>query len=201
MKHLTDKEILEACAKACGLTGMGLCYDTATRSMTDYEGFCFDPLTDDGDCARMENKCGVTVECKVGRAHFKYSRKFESFTPGNDAERRRASCLAVARAQLASPYMDGYEAAKEEYRPQIIAAEAELAATEQRLSVIEDEKRNPWKRAIIEGLIVNHILNAAHEADPIKALAALVDWECKIALDPAVSKEAQGRTSKRAMSR
>lgn len=65
-----------------------------------YFGPTWNPLKDDGDCARMENKCGVTVECKVGRAYFKYSRKFEQFTPGNDAERRRASCLAVARAQI-----------------------------------------------------------------------------------------------------
>lgn len=35
--------------------------------------------------------------------------------------------LREAREQLASPYMDGYEAAKEEYRPQVIALEAKLA--------------------------------------------------------------------------
>lgn len=34
--------------------------------------------------------------------------------------------LREAREQLASPYMDGYEAAKEEYRPQVIALEAKL---------------------------------------------------------------------------
>lgn len=33
--------------------------------------------------------------------------------------------LEEAKEQLASPFMDGYEAAKEEYRPQIIAAEAD----------------------------------------------------------------------------
>lgn len=60
------------------------------------------------------------------------------------------------------------------------------------VEAINDEKRNPWKRAIIEGLIVSHILNATHEADPVRALADLIDWECKETLDPAVSEEARG---------
>ena len=59
------------------------------------------------------------------------------------------------------------------------------------VEAINDEKRNPWKRAIIEGLIVSHILNATHEADPVRALADLIDWECKETLDPAVSEEAR----------
>ena len=60
------------------------------------------------------------------------------------------------------------------------------------VEAINDEKRNPWKRAIIEGLIVSHILNATHETDPVRALADLIDWECKETLDPAVSEEARG---------
>lgn len=56
---------------------------------------------------------------------------------------------------------------------------------------IADEKQNPWKRAIIHCLIINHILNARHETDPVRALADLIDWECKVALDPAVSEEAR----------
>lgn len=56
---------------------------------------------------------------------------------------------------------------------------------------IADEARNPWKQAIINELVVSHILHTDHETDPIKALAALVDYECKEALDPVVSKEAQ----------
>lgn len=47
--------------------------------------------------------------------------------------------LEEAKEQLASPYMDGYEAAKEEYRPQLIALEAELAATRKKLA--ESERR------------------------------------------------------------
>jgi hypothetical protein len=59
------------------------------------------------------------------------------------------------------------------------------------IDAINDGKRNPWKSAVIEALIVNHIFRVSHESDPVRALADLVDWECKVALDPAVSKEAQ----------
>jgi len=102
MIAITDKEILEGCVRACGLTGIGLIYDTIARSMMDYEGFCFDPLTDDGDCARMENKCGVQIDCHQGIANCYTGPVWhqEIFTPGNDEERRRAACLVVARAQI-----------------------------------------------------------------------------------------------------
>jgi hypothetical protein len=56
---------------------------------------------------------------------------------------------------------------------------------------INDEKRNPWKLAIVNELITSHILTREYEDNPRKALAALVDYECNVALDPAVSKEAQ----------
>jgi hypothetical protein len=49
--------------------------------------------------------------------------------------------LEEAKEQLDSPYMDGYEAAKEEYRPQIIAAEAELAATRKKLDEAQARER------------------------------------------------------------
>ena len=58
------------------------------------------------------------------------------------------------------------------------------------------EQANPWKEAVIEALIVNHTLRKEHEEDPKLALAALIDWECKIALDPAVSSEAQALIDK-----
>lgn len=109
MKPLTDKEILEACARAMeyeggylflagGKQGSGFPYHIEGFQLVG--GSLWNPLKNSGECFRMENKCGVTVECKVGRAHFKYSRKFEHFTTGNDEQRRRASCLVVARAQI-----------------------------------------------------------------------------------------------------
>ena len=45
---------------------------------------------------------------------------------------------------------------------------------------IADEKRNPWKQAIINELVVSYILRADHNTDPRKALAALIDYECKV---------------------
>lgn len=49
---------------------------------------------------------------------------------------------------------------------------------------------NPWKEAVIDALVVNHILEANHETDPRKALADLIAWEVKVALDPKVSEAA-----------
>jgi hypothetical protein len=48
---------------------------------------------------------------------------------------------------------------------------------------------NPWKEAIIEACVVNHL--DWDDNDPRKTLAALIAWECKCALDPDISEEAQ----------
>lgn len=58
--------------------------------------------------------------------------------------------LEEAREQLASPYMDGYEAAKEEHRPQIIAAEAELAATRKQLAEAQ-ALVSQYRNALLDG--------------------------------------------------
>jgi hypothetical protein len=50
---------------------------------------------------------------------------------------------------------------------------------------------NPWKEAIINELIVGHILTAEHETNPTKAVKDALAWACEIALDPLVSKDAQ----------
>ncbi len=60
-----------------------------------------------------------------------------------------------------------------------------------RQAAIDDETQNPWKAAIIDELIVDCIYSKEHESDPRKALAEAIDWNCKVALDPSVSKEAQ----------
>lgn len=54
---------------------------------------------------------------------------------------------------------------------------------------VNSEKKNPWKASIINALIVNHIYTGRHDSEPIKAIADLIDWECKVALDPTVSSE------------
>ena len=88
MTDLTDYEILKACARACGML--------ETPWLFDY----WDALEDDGDCSQMENKCRVVVDCDQGIAWTWHDGGYGSFTPGDDAERRRASCLVVARAQI-----------------------------------------------------------------------------------------------------
>ena len=47
-----------------------------------------------------------------------------------------------------------------------------------------------WKDAIINACIVDWVYTAEHETNPRKAVNDLLSWAQKIALDPAVSKEA-----------
>lgn len=104
MADLTDREILEACARACDK--MYECFDSGV-SITGPYGRCetipqWNPLEDDGDCARMDLACVSEIDFRLGVATVVRLAGdiFEEFTPGNDAERRRASCLVVARAQI-----------------------------------------------------------------------------------------------------
>lgn len=55
---------------------------------------------------------------------------------------------------------------------------------------MEDEKQNPWKREVLDGLIVAHIFTKEHESNPVKALNDLICWSNDVALDPKVSSRA-----------
>lgn len=48
-----------------------------------------------------------------------------------------------------------------------------------------------WQEAVIDVLVVSCIYAAEHDANPRKAIQDLVAWETKIALDLAVSQDAQ----------
>lgn len=48
-----------------------------------------------------------------------------------------------------------------------------------------------FRAAVIDALVVDCIYQKEHDTDPRKALSDLIAWEQKIALDPAVSKEAR----------
>lgn len=50
---------------------------------------------------------------------------------------------------------------------------------------------NQWQVALIEELVSIGILTPEHENDPKLALYAIIDWHVQVALDPAVSEEAQ----------
>lgn len=48
-----------------------------------------------------------------------------------------------------------------------------------------------WRKAVQNELVVLHILDNSNEENPRKALQDIIEWNQKIALDPAVSKEAR----------
>lgn len=45
----------------------------------------------------------------------------------------------------------------------------------------------PWKAAVIDQLIIAHILTAEHEPDPLKAVQDLLAYHADIAVDPRIS--------------
>ena len=45
----------------------------------------------------------------------------------------------------------------------------------------------PWKTAVIDQLVIAHILTAEHESDPLKAIQDLLAYHSDIAVDPRVS--------------
>lgn len=51
--------------------------------------------------------------------------------------------------------------------------------------------RDEWKGAVIDELMVCHAYHAEHDNNPRKALKDAIHWNVQIALDPAVSEDAQ----------
>lgn len=48
-----------------------------------------------------------------------------------------------------------------------------------------------WRDEVIEALVVNCIYSHKHDLNPSLALHDLISWEIRVALDPAVSSDAQ----------
>jgi hypothetical protein len=63
-------------------------------------------------------------------------------------------------------------------------------------AALAEPRHNPWKEAVIDKLIIAHSYTEEHEDNPIKALNDLLSIEMQIALDPAVSSEAQALIDK-----
>ena len=58
----------------------------------------------------------------------------------------------------------------------------------QDVSINEDPANdNPWKSAVIDQLVIAHILTPEHESDPLKAVQDLLAYHTEIAVDPRVS--------------
>ena len=79
-----------------------------------------------------------------------------------------------------------------------VADEAIAAAEAQQEQLLQDmhdagrkaaitEAVAPWKSAVIDQLVIAHILTAEHESDPLKALQDLLAYHTEIAVDPRVS--------------
>lgn len=79
-----------------------------------------------------------------------------------------------------------------------VADEAIAAAEAQQEQLLQDmhdagrkaaitEAVAPWKSAVIDQLVIAHILTAEHESDPLKAIQDLLAYHADIAVDPRVS--------------
>lgn len=97
---MTDHELLVLAAKAAGYSGMGSWCEKG-GCLTDYEGWYFDPLNDDGDALqlavklRMDILCGnefVSVKCPGS----KWLKPVESCGSDPYAATRRAIVRAAA---------------------------------------------------------------------------------------------------------
>ena len=66
-------------------------------------------------------------------------------------------------------------------------ARAAIARAEAALSEPQPDADGPWKSAVIDQLVIAHILTAEHESDPLKAIQDLLAYNSDIAVDPRVS--------------
>ena len=96
MSNLTDKEIINACARAYGIQVRWNYIGTQDANNK------WDPLEDDGACFRLLNNIRVVVNWG-NETVSKWAGDrviFESFTTYCDETLRRAICRVVARAQI-----------------------------------------------------------------------------------------------------
>lgn len=106
MSERTDRELLELAAKAAGIKHAAGVRSDGTwwwyNSTQDREGLTWNPLTDDGDVARLEVSCelqidigdiGVISERTDGIACFE---QYANHNGDRNSARRRASVRAAA---------------------------------------------------------------------------------------------------------
>lgn len=109
---MTDRELLELAAKAGGLTVIGhRDIGVMIRSEACKSGFCWNPMIDDGDNARLESSMGFDVSwydggvlvgprSKPGSAHFRY---YSDHDGDKQAARRYAGVCAAAEIGKRTP--------------------------------------------------------------------------------------------------
>lgn len=59
------------------------------------------------------------------------------------------------------------------------------------VGLVKASEPDGFKDMVIEQLVVDGIFTKEHETNPRKAVRDLISYECQMALDPAISKEAQ----------
>lgn len=57
-------------------------------------------------------------------------------------------------------------------------------------------QNNDFYNAVIDELVCCHIYSKEHDSNPRKAIQDIIKWNCDVALDPAVSSDAQSLVKK-----
>jgi len=70
-----------------------------------------------------------------------------------------------------------------------------LQAADKREAEVRTEAMR-WREAIINELVIAHIYSKEHDDNPRKAIQDAISWNCAVALDPAVSSDAQALVEK-----
>ncbi len=118
----------------------------------------------------------------------------------NGPEPRDPDCpacqaIAAAEAALSEPQPDAESAMT---RADVLRLALEAGFTWEPINNIADPLERfatlvleaddgPWKSAVIDQLVIAHILTAEHESDPLKAIQDLLAYHTDIAVDPRVS--------------
>lgn len=96
----TEREQLELAAKACGIT---LDEHLNDRASYRHSYVKWNPLTDDGDCARMEAQLGIDVEWELlakevwsSCGNIEIMERFIDYAGDKNAARRAASVAVAA---------------------------------------------------------------------------------------------------------
>ena len=114
MRILTNRELLELAAKAAGLNISGLdeAFPAGGILIVDSDGNDFDwnPLEDDGDCARLESACYLYVEfhniwvvVSSGLSSSSIREAYADHNGDRNAARRLASVRAAAEIGKTMP--------------------------------------------------------------------------------------------------
>ena len=98
---MDDRQLLEDAARALGYSNV-LRWDEKLVCLTDYEGWTFNPLEDDGDSAHMESALSLDVQWQthhviVGRTILdKWQEPYANHRLDKQAARRYAGTRAAA---------------------------------------------------------------------------------------------------------